>query len=690
MTKIKGFHLLLPLLMLVSVLLIPSILGQALAVTIITALLLYQAKKKGFQDVFGTKFYIILFFVAAGVLPIMFVTSADGSKNLFSISFISITEDSLRLALLVFLRCIASFECLMLLTTLCPIYFLIQYLRTLHVPKLVIELFEFIYRYIFILEETARSILTAQRARLAYDGFRSRIEDAGIMFAQTFVLAHHDSENMYHGLLSRGYEESDEEEVNSLDSSHEKTSSPKSILKMKDVCFGYKKDKTVLKEINLEIFQSEKIVLLGENGSGKSTLFLLLNAINQPSSGGYILNGIPLTQKRKVLKYFRQKVGLVMQNANHQIFMPSVKDEIAFGLKNIGVQEDELEKRVDDTIYSFGLKEIMDKSPHLLSEGQKKWLSIASIVAMDPDIILLDEPTANLDRYYTNKVLSLLDQLHEKGKTVIVSTHDMDFAYSWGNRALVLHNGELVADDTPCSIFSQQEILDLAHLEHPSIYRFPTVNVILSEVSTPEFPKYFPIFVHKDWEKALIFGGGKGAYRKIQSLVRAGISVKVISPELDTRINDLAHKSIIKVEQRKYIPGEIWAYNLVIAATGILEIDQAIAEECYKKGILVNVLSKTSMSTFQLAASCSESGFTVAVQSHYQIPEGAKLMRDYFEEILRENVDVEHIQTLSLLRKQMINCPKESPEEYSKLHSQYEAQKKKLKQILNKNRGVEI
>ncbi|NPA73439.1 MAG: ABC transporter ATP-binding protein, partial [Epsilonproteobacteria bacterium] len=191
-------------------------------------------------------------------------------------------------------------------------------------------------------------------------------------------------------------------------------------------------DKIALNDISLDINSKEKVVLLGSNGCGKSTLLRVLAGLYFAKSGEYLLEGKKIT-KKSVDKEFRKRVGILFQNPESMIFNPTVRDEIAFSLREF--EESDIEKRVEDISKKFGLTHLLDKNPLYLSGGEKQKVMLASMLVYEPDILLLDEPTAAMDPRTTGW---FIDMLLELQKSVVVATHDLSLAYEMSDRAIVL------------------------------------------------------------------------------------------------------------------------------------------------------------------------------------------------------------------------------------------------------------
>lgn len=256
------------------------------------------------------------------------------------------------------------------------------------------------------------------------------------------------------------------------------------ILRAENLCFTYEDGTEALKGIDLEIRQGKKMALLGANGSGKSTFFLCLNGINRPSSGKLYLHEKPYDYSKKGLLEIRSKVGIVFQDPDNQLFSASVYQEISFGALNIGLSEEETKARVEQSIAELEIEPFRHKPTHFLSGGQKKQVSVADIMVMHPDVIVLDEPAAALDPKHSKIVNELIDKLSMKGITVIISTHDVDYAFGWADDVVLFHEGKVLKQGTPEVVFGDEDALLKTNLEKPAALRLfdnLTKNGILKE-----------------------------------------------------------------------------------------------------------------------------------------------------------------------------------------------------------------
>ncbi|MBP3791014.1 MAG: ATP-binding cassette domain-containing protein [Methanobrevibacter sp.] len=241
------------------------------------------------------------------------------------------------------------------------------------------------------------------------------------------------------------------------------------MLEVKNIKYSYNADYQALKGVSLKVEKGEMVALLGKNGAGKSTLFLHLNGIYEPDEGQVFIDGEELKYDKKSLLKFRQKVGIVFQNPDDQIFAPTVEEDVAFGPLNLGLSMEEVQDRVEEALARVGMNGFEKKAPHHLSGGQKKRVAIAGILAMKPEIMVLDEPTAGLDPQGVTNLTKLLKELNDEGITIIISTHEVDLVPDYAKRVFVLVDGLLIAEGTPKDIFSQPEILKQANLEVPIV-----------------------------------------------------------------------------------------------------------------------------------------------------------------------------------------------------------------------------
>ena len=238
-------------------------------------------------------------------------------------------------------------------------------------------------------------------------------------------------------------------------------------LSIKNLSYTYPDGTHALKNVNMEILKGQKVAIMGPNGAGKSTLFSHFNGLTEPKSGYLEIDGKKMEYDKKTLLEIRQKVGIVFQDPNDQLFAPTVKEDVAFGPMNLGLSYEEVEKRVDEALTLVGMEKFKDKTPHHLSGGQQKRVAIAGIIAMKPEIMILDEPTAGLDPQGVDKVLDILNNLNKEGMTIVISSHDIEMVNGFAEKIFVLNEGEILASGDKNEIFSNKELLKEAHLKAP-------------------------------------------------------------------------------------------------------------------------------------------------------------------------------------------------------------------------------
>ena len=243
------------------------------------------------------------------------------------------------------------------------------------------------------------------------------------------------------------------------------------IIEFQDVHFQYSDDsKESLDGINLAIEEGSFVAVLGHNGSGKSTLAKHMNAILTPTKGRVLVNGVDTADEKRLLEV-RGTVGMVFQNPDNQIVANVVEDDVAFAPENLGVPSAEIRERVDNALKTVGMYELRLHAPHLLSGGQKQRVAIAGVIAMQPRVIVLDEPTAMLDPQGRREVISTITRLcREKGMTVVLITHHMEECIG-ADRLLIMSNGHLILSGSPAQVFSSVELMEREGLSVPETVR---------------------------------------------------------------------------------------------------------------------------------------------------------------------------------------------------------------------------
>ncbi len=272
-----------------------------------------------------------------------------------------------------------------------------------------------------------------------------------------------------------------------------------SIIRIDDLVFQYKRedqlepDKAV-NHVSIEIEKGSFTAIIGKNGSGKSTLAKNINALLLPSGGAVYVRGHNTMDETKVWE-IRQTAGMVFQNPDNQLVSSIVEDDVAFGPENLGIEPGEIRRRVDESLYSVNMYEERKKAPHLLSGGQKQRVAIAGVVAMRPECIVLDEPTAMLDPHGRYEVMEIIEKLHREGITILLITHFMDEA-ARADRVVIMDEGKVTLDGTPKEVFCHTEQIKAMNLDVPFAvdlaYRLRKRGIVVPEsiISTEEMVDY--------------------------------------------------------------------------------------------------------------------------------------------------------------------------------------------------------
>ena len=242
------------------------------------------------------------------------------------------------------------------------------------------------------------------------------------------------------------------------------------IIETENLCYTYEgNDRRALDGVSVKICRGRKVAFMGGNGSGKSTLFLCLNGILRPESGRVIIDGIPVKYNRKGLLDVRKKVGIVFQEPDNQLFSASVYQEISFGILNLGADEETARREVERVMEEVGVTSFSDRPAHALSGGQKKQVAIADILVMHPEVMILDEPAAALDPKHTRIVEEIIERLTDKGITVLMATHDMDYAFAWADEIILMKDGQVIKEGSPGEVCGDREALERTNLESPAV-----------------------------------------------------------------------------------------------------------------------------------------------------------------------------------------------------------------------------
>ena len=231
-----------------------------------------------------------------------------------------------------------------------------------------------------------------------------------------------------------------------------------SVLELQKVSFSYPGDIGALDAFSAVFARGRRTAVLGRNGSGKTTLFSLLNGLQRPQKGVVLFNGEPVSYDRKGLLRLRQSVGMVFQDPDSQLFSACIYEDISFGPLNLGLTETVVRSRVEDALRQMKLEGLEDRPTHSLSFGQKKRACIAGVLAMQPQVLVLDEPFAGLDPPMADEFTGILEGLYRGGTTLIIATHDLDLAYAWADDAVIMQDGRLLTQGAAADILLQPPV----------------------------------------------------------------------------------------------------------------------------------------------------------------------------------------------------------------------------------------
>ena len=264
-------------------------------------------------------------------------------------------------------------------------------------------------------------------------------------------------------------------------------------VEVKDVTFTYPNGFTALRGLNFTIEKGEFVAIIGQNGAGKSTLLKNLTGLLTPTSGDIIIDGS--NTKDLSVARLSLKLGFVLQNPDRQLFADTVYEEVAYGPKNLKLGEEEIKERVEEAIRMAGLEDKVDEYPPALSAGERAKVVIASVAAMRPDIIILDEPTTGQDNRGRTQIMEIAKKFHEQGHTIIVVTHDMSLVAKYAKRTLVFCKGQLLLDGTTRDVFAQADVIKEAYILPPQITRMgahaaPEVGITETFLTVDEMKEY--------------------------------------------------------------------------------------------------------------------------------------------------------------------------------------------------------
>lgn len=275
------------------------------------------------------------------------------------------------------------------------------------------------------------------------------------------------------------------------------------MIELKHLSFGYEENKPILKDISLKLGDQGNVIgFIGPNGTGKSTLFLNLVGMLKPTSGEILVDDQPVAYTKKALNKLRQKIGIVFQNSDQQIFYSIVKDDIAFALHNLGLPQAEIDQRVDHVLAELDITALKNRPIQYLSGGQKKRVAIAGILVLRSEWLLLDEPTAGLDPDGKHRMVALIKQLIANGQKIILSSHDMDFMYEVCDYFYILRQGTVVKSGKKESVFLDEQLLLDSKLDQPWLVQ------LHQKLHLPLYPTKEALFSDQVLQARLNNGGG--------------------------------------------------------------------------------------------------------------------------------------------------------------------------------------
>jgi cobalt/nickel transport system ATP-binding protein len=268
------------------------------------------------------------------------------------------------------------------------------------------------------------------------------------------------------------------------------------LIETRDLCYSYPHSVRALEGINFIAPRNARIAVIGSNGAGKSTLFKHFNGIFKPTSGSVLIRGEPITKQN--IREVRKFVGIVFQNADDQIFSPTVEQDVAFGPTNLGLDEETIHHRVHEALKIVGIEHLADRVPHHLSGGEKKRVAIAGVIAMEPEVLVLDEPTAGLDPQGVHDLVGFINSLSKKyGMTVVFSTHDVGLVAEVSDYIYVMNKGRFVAEGNVEEIFMQPEMLRSMRLD------VPVLPKLLRSLQKNDIPVSMA-YTYEDAERSLL------------------------------------------------------------------------------------------------------------------------------------------------------------------------------------------
>lgn len=243
----------------------------------------------------------------------------------------------------------------------------------------------------------------------------------------------------------------------------------RAIIEVRDLVYSYAGGIEAISNVSFDVRERELVSILGPNGAGKSTLILLMAGLLKPRNGSIKVFGKETNSKE--FETVRSRIGVVFQDPDDQLFNNTVFEDIAYGPRNLGMGEDEVKRRVESCLNMMGILHLSERPPHRLSYGEKKKAAIATALVMNPDILLLDEPTANLDPKSKNDLLTLLKDLNQKGTTIVLATHDVEILPNFVHRTILMRGGKILGSGTVEDVLCNERLLQEAYIEPPILFK---------------------------------------------------------------------------------------------------------------------------------------------------------------------------------------------------------------------------
>lgn len=412
----------------------------------------------------------LLLILPFGFGAIVFLPFIVEGETLFHFG-LTVSIEGVERAVLILLKIVGANLLISYLLAVTPLFDLIKSLRSIGIPAVMIEMMNLMMRYFFLLSEEVKAMLKAQKSR----GFRPNgwlwsrqtYRRFGELLGVLFIRAYSRSQRIYLSMSARGGFAMKHESIEQFQEIKRGLKMTNMALEVNEVGYRYG-DNLVLKNVSMDIKIGTKAALMGPNGAGKSTLISLLNGLESPDKGEIKVFGEIVNDSNR--EQVRQKVGVVYQDPDDQIFSTTVEEDVAFGPRNLGFSPQEVEELVVMALGSVGMREYRKRSPFELSYGQKRRVAIAGVLAMRPDVLILDEPMAFLDPKGRDDLQALLESMHLMGITIMIATHDVDFVAEWADHVIILKEGNILTSGTSDLLFDEKWIT-AADLHLPRLAR---------------------------------------------------------------------------------------------------------------------------------------------------------------------------------------------------------------------------